>query len=115
MQRNQLVTVREAFSWSDIHSLRFVVQVVFSTIILGFSIFQLSTNDGKDTNQAVYWSCISGILALWMPSPASSQTAASVSSAQPTHEPTLDPSVEYRSVTKLPAQPERSPNQADSN
>lgn len=71
MKSRKQLTVREPFYWSDIYSLRFVVQVIFSGIILCFCFFQLTRGDEKDKNDALYWSCVSGILALWMPSPSS--------------------------------------------
>jgi hypothetical protein len=61
---------QDPFSWKDIHSLRFVIQVVFSSIILGFCIFQLSNGDRNSKNEALYWSYLTGIVAWWMPSPA---------------------------------------------
>ncbi len=71
MKARRQVIAREPFCWSDIYSLRFVVQVIFSGIILCFCFFQLSNTSVKDKNDALYWSCVSGILALWMPSPSS--------------------------------------------
>ncbi len=64
---------QDSFSFKNIHSLRFIVQVVFSAVILIFCLSQLhSENDGKD--DAIYWGGVTGILALWMPSPSSSGT-----------------------------------------
>jgi hypothetical protein len=61
--------VQEPFSWRDIHSLKFVIQFVFSSMILGFCIFQLINND-RNKNESLYWSYLTGILTWWMPSPA---------------------------------------------
>lgn len=61
--------VQEPFSWRDIHSLKFVIQVVFSSMILGFCIFQLTSGD-RNKNESLYWSYLTGIVAWWMPSPA---------------------------------------------
>jgi hypothetical protein len=67
--------VSEPFSWKDIHSLRFIVQIIFSGVILIFCLTQLASandshnNDHKDN--AIYWGGVTGILALWMPSPSS--------------------------------------------
>jgi hypothetical protein len=63
---------QDPFSWKDIYSLRFVIQVVFSSIILGFCIFQLSSGD-RNKNESLYWSYLTGIVAWWMPSPAISR------------------------------------------
>lgn len=65
----------EIFLWKDISSLKFVIQFFFSLTIMAFCMFQLVKPDtnGENKNVALYWSCISGILALWMPSPSSSK------------------------------------------
>jgi hypothetical protein len=65
----QFMAAREPFSWNDIHSLKFVIQTVFSTIILLFCLCQLSMGNSK--NEAIYWSGVTGILGLWIPSPSS--------------------------------------------
>jgi len=72
-QNWQAIAAREPFHWNDIHSLRFVIQIFFSSIILVFCLLQLATSkDAK--NDAIYWGGVTGILALWMPSPSSSGT-----------------------------------------
>ncbi|WP_017654762.1 hypothetical protein [Fortiea contorta] len=53
---------------------KFGIQVVFSTMMIalcGFLIISDHKDDAK--NQAVYWSALSGVLAYWLPSPASPQ------------------------------------------
>lgn len=40
-RNNQAIATREPFDWNDIHSLRFVIQIVFSTIILLFCLTKL--------------------------------------------------------------------------
>jgi hypothetical protein len=61
---------QDPFSWKDIHSLKFVIQFVFSSMILGFCIFQLTSGDRNSKNESLYWSYLTGIVAWWMPSPA---------------------------------------------
>jgi hypothetical protein len=60
---------RDPFSWQDIQSLKFVIQFAFSSMILGFCIFQLANGD-RNKNESLYWSYLTGILTWWMPSPA---------------------------------------------
>jgi hypothetical protein len=62
--------VQEPFSWRDIHSLKFVIQFIFSSMILGFCIFQLTHPERNSKNESLYWSYLTGIVAWWMPSPA---------------------------------------------
>lgn len=71
---NRTAINQDSFSFKNIHSLRFVFQGAFSTLILIFCLFQLSISNGNGKNDAVYWSSVTGILALWMPSPCSSET-----------------------------------------
>ncbi len=71
-QNPPAIVTREPFCWNDIHSLRFVIQIFFSTIILVFCLSQLvASTDHK--NDAIYWGGVTGILALWMPSPSANQ------------------------------------------
>ncbi len=65
---------QDSFSFRNIHSLRFIVQVVFSALILIFCLSQLNSKDNDKNNDAIYWGGVTGILALWMPSPSSSGT-----------------------------------------
>jgi hypothetical protein len=71
---NQAIVPQTKFAWNDLYSLRFTVQVFFSMVVLIFCISQLVSGgkggDGK--NDAIYWGGVTGILALWMPSPSSS-------------------------------------------
>jgi hypothetical protein len=76
--------VQEPFSWRDIHSLKFVIQFVFSSMILGFCIFQLTHGD-RNKNESLYWSYLTGIVAWWMPSPA-------IGRGRPSSLPETDPS-----------------------
>ena len=51
---------------------KFIIQGVFSTLILGFCIFQLSSYEkGKRVNESLYSSILSGIMGYWLPSPTS--------------------------------------------
>ncbi|MES1026072.1 hypothetical protein ABN584_24570 [Gloeocapsa sp. BRSZ] len=69
---NKIRSTSEPFSFRDIYSLRFVIQFFFSFVILVFSLFQLARTDiDEEKNTALYWSCVTGILALWMPAPSS--------------------------------------------
>ncbi len=68
---------QDPFSFRDTNSLRFLAQFFFSTLILGFCLIQLSRPKTGNENTALYWSCLSGILALWMPSPATSRASSS--------------------------------------
>lgn len=70
------IEIQEPFSWHDMHSIKLIIQFFFSFCILGVCSFQLLRTDipEKDKNDALYWSCITGILSLWMPSPASAKS-----------------------------------------
>lgn len=48
---------------------RFVVQVAFSAMVLGFCINQLAIGARDGKNDAIYWGGVTSILAWWMPSP----------------------------------------------
>lgn len=48
---------------------RFLVQVAFSGIVLGFCINQLALGAKEGKNDAIYWGGVTSILAWWMPSP----------------------------------------------
>ncbi len=61
----------EPFDLKDIHSLRFLIQFVFSTIILVFCVIKLSLPNKDHQDNAIYWGGVTSILALWMPSPSS--------------------------------------------
>ncbi len=69
LSKKQPYEIQEPFAWRDIHSLKFMIQFVFSSVILGFCIFQL-TNGDRNKNESLYWSYLTGIVAWWMPSPA---------------------------------------------
>lgn len=51
-------------------ALKFWIQVLFSSFMIGFCSFQLVRDSAKET-QALYWGGLSGVLAYWLPSPAS--------------------------------------------
>ncbi|GEM_PF-2084668 len=65
---------QDVFSFRNIHSLRFIFQAAFSTLILIFCLLQLNMSKSNGKNDAIYWGGVTGILALWMPSPSSSGT-----------------------------------------
>jgi hypothetical protein len=69
--KSPLRLIQEPFSWRDIHSLKFVVQVVFSFTILLFCLFQLAISDRNTLTPHFYGGFITTILAWWMPSPMS--------------------------------------------
>jgi hypothetical protein len=52
-------------------SLRFYVQVGFSTIVLFFCLFKLA-NPSDNQSSALYWGGVTSVLAWWMPSPGGS-------------------------------------------
>lgn len=49
-------------------TMRFYVQVVFSSIVLCFCLFKLMSPNDNQSN-VLYWSGVTSILAWWMPSP----------------------------------------------
>jgi hypothetical protein len=54
-------------------SLKFLVQVALSAVILTVCAWNLPRVEGSD--KAIYWGGISSILAWWTPSPATSKSA----------------------------------------
>lgn len=51
---------------------KFIIQAAFSTLILGFCIYQLSNQErGRRINESLYSSILSGIIGYWLPSPTS--------------------------------------------
>jgi hypothetical protein len=111
MRTRKQLTIREPFCWADIYSLRFVVQVIFSAVILCFCFYQLTRGAEKDKNDALYWSCVSGILALWMPSPSSKPSGNDeiyIASSQASHYETyLEPSSSDRPASTMATRFER--------
>jgi hypothetical protein len=87
------VTIQDPFSFRDMNSLRFLAQFFFSTLILGFCLMQLTRTDIENKNPALYWSCLTGILALWMPSPATARAGSTPS--EPENGATAHPSLAY--------------------
>lgn len=71
---NRTVINQDSFSFKYMHSLRFTFQAAFSTLILVFCLFHLHISNGDGKNDALYWGGVTGILALWMPSPSASGT-----------------------------------------
>lgn len=71
--------IQDPFSFRDMNSLRFLAQFFFSTLILSFCLIQLTRSDIENKNPALYWSCLTGILALWMPSPATARSSSAPS------------------------------------
>jgi hypothetical protein len=49
-------------------SLRFAVQVGFSSIVLCFCLFKLGSSSDNQSS-ALYWGGVTSVLAWWMPSP----------------------------------------------
>lgn len=62
------------FNWKNLESLRFVVQIGFSLIILGFCLNKMNDPKPPQDNTA-YWGAITGLIAWWMPSPGNSLNA----------------------------------------
>jgi hypothetical protein len=54
---------------NNLDTWKFVVQFFFSAVVLSLCVFKLSTTDGKDQSQALYWGGLTGILGYWLPSP----------------------------------------------
>ncbi|MEH2025904.1 hypothetical protein [Nostoc sp.] len=52
---------------------KFGIQVLFSTLMIGLCSSLIFMERDNSQNQAVYWSCLSGVLAYWLPSPANTQ------------------------------------------
>lgn len=50
---------------------KFGIQVFFSTLMIGLCSSLIFMERQNSQNQAVYWSGLSGVLAYWLPSPAS--------------------------------------------
>ena len=65
---------QDSFSFNNIHSLKFLLQAFFSTLVLIFCLSQLYISKGEGRNDALYWGGVTGMLALWMPSPSTSGT-----------------------------------------
>ncbi len=72
--RSTALPTDEMFDWKKMDSLRFVVQVGFSLIVLSLCIGKLTLPNQNDHDQALYWGGITGLLAWWMPSPGNSKT-----------------------------------------
>lgn len=64
----QLAACTDTFHWRKMESLKFLVQVALSAIILTICACNLPKAEGSD--KAIYWGGISSILAWWAPSPA---------------------------------------------
>ena len=60
-------------------TLRFGVQVSFSTIVLCFCLFKLVVTDQNQASSALYWGGVTSVLAWWMPSPGGSSARNSAS------------------------------------
>lgn len=65
---HQLVCNSDTFDWRKMESLKFLVQISLSAIVLTTCLWQLPRVEGSD--KAIYWGGISSILAWWTPSPA---------------------------------------------
>ncbi|MDZ8080560.1 MAG: hypothetical protein RMY36_017485 [Nostoc sp. SerVER01] len=50
---------------------KFGIQVFFSTLMIGLCSSLIFIDRQNNQNQSVYWSGLSGVLAYWLPSPAS--------------------------------------------
>lgn len=63
--------MREKSTMPSQDSMRFAVQVAFSSIVLCFCLFKLS-NSNDNQSSALYWGGVTSVLAWWMPSPGGS-------------------------------------------
>lgn len=59
-------------------TMRFGVQVTFSSIVLFFCLFKL-VNPNDSQSSALYWGGVTSVLAWWMPSPGGSASRNSAS------------------------------------
>ncbi|NJP08255.1 MAG: hypothetical protein HC866_01255 [Leptolyngbyaceae cyanobacterium RU_5_1] len=65
----------DVFDWKRIDSLKFVIQVCLSVVILGLCIGKLTVGSQSDSDKALYWGGITGLIAWWMPSPSITRSA----------------------------------------
>jgi hypothetical protein len=59
--------------WHKQETWKFIVQVSFSSLVLGFCMFKLIAPDSSKADQPLYWGGITALLAWWMPAPGASQ------------------------------------------
>lgn len=69
----------DVFAWRKVESLRFVVQVGFSVLIVGFCLGKLSDLGASpdSSDKAIYWGGLTSIVAWWMPTPGGKGTTQS--------------------------------------
>ncbi len=48
---------------------KFMIQALFSTLILCFCIFQLGKTNVQDSDKSYYWSVVMAVTGYWLPSP----------------------------------------------
>lgn len=66
-------TTAQQFNLTQMDSLRFIVQVGFSLVLLCLCIGKLTLSSANDGDRALYWGGISSLVAWWMPAPGSSK------------------------------------------
>lgn len=61
------------FTWRKIESLRFIVQMMLTIVVLMFCVGKLAFDD---RDKALYWGGVMSLMAWWMPSPGAASTTA---------------------------------------
>ncbi|MDX2240975.1 MAG: hypothetical protein NW224_09850 [Leptolyngbyaceae cyanobacterium bins.302] len=67
-ESNSSSFTQEIFYWRKTDSLRFVVQITLTLVVLFFCIGKLTANE-DETDKALYWGGVMSLMAWWMPSP----------------------------------------------
>lgn len=68
---------KDLFDWRKVESLRLVVQISLTLMLVTFCLVKLAHSSHQDSDKALYWGGIMSIVAWWMPSPGSATTPAS--------------------------------------
>jgi hypothetical protein len=72
------VPYEDAFDWRKTESLKFMVQILLTLLVIMFCFGKLTFSNGDANDKALYWSGITSILAWWMPSPGASKSSNSM-------------------------------------
>lgn len=52
---------------------KFIIQVFFSSVVIGLCVFKLADPKTSESQHALYWGGLLGIIGYWLPSPGDSQ------------------------------------------
>lgn len=52
---------------------KFIIQVLFSSVVIGLCVFKLADPKTSESQNALYWGGLLGIIGYWLPSPGDSQ------------------------------------------